>query len=115
MTADEILQAAERRVAEIDALFITLTAERAKLQAMVGRAQTAKVLPLTPIAPQPIWPWPPVPEIQPYTPFFPIDDGRYTWAKIEVAAEPVLMDGFRGNFEVVSIRGDAGKTYLTLS
>lgn len=111
MTADEILQAAERRIAEIDALFITLNVERAKLQAMVGRTQAHPVLPLVPTAPRPFvdpwpFPYPPVPEIQPYTPFIPKDDVRFVWMNTQVGAEPVLMDGFAHN---LVFRSDASQ------
>lgn len=77
MNADEILQAAWHRIAEIDALFITLAAERVKLRAMVAGVKpnaAGSPLPFLPPSP-PVLPVPPLPP-QPYMPFFPVDD-RY--------------------------------------
>lgn len=114
MTADEILQAAERRIVEIDALYITLAAERERLRAMVSMAgrTTPSVLPMVPT--QPLvpydWHWPnPLPEIRPYTPFVPKDDYRFTLPIIDGATAVMLeieggggvrMDAVGGTFQV---------------
>ncbi len=87
MTHDEILKAARERIATITAEVAKLEAEKLKLRVLVGDFPQPAIAPLPPMMPQPFQPWPPLTEV------------RWTTGTGSVSITPVVWTPVRPNTE----------------